>query len=196
MPGSPLLRATEDVGEKPTALISCCSVAQLCLIFCDPMNYSMPGFLVLYYLLKFPQTHVHWVDGAIQHLIFCHSLLLLISIVRSTRVYSNESALHMRWLKYWSFSFIISPSNEYSTDFLLLQTQAPISVSFLTCSSLSLLPHCTENFLPVFITVSKPPILPPCLHCWKVAIHLLCRENEVIRWWFLWLSALLINFYS
>ena len=48
------------------------------------------------------------------HLILCHPLLLLPSIFPSTRVFSNESALHMRWPKYWSFSFNISPSNEHS----------------------------------------------------------------------------------
>ena len=48
------------------------------------------------------------------HLILCHSLLLLPSIFPSIRVFSNESAVHIRWPKYWSFSFSISPSNEYS----------------------------------------------------------------------------------
>ena len=48
------------------------------------------------------------------HLILCHPLLLLPSIFPSIRVFSNESALHNRWPKYWSFSFSISPSNEYS----------------------------------------------------------------------------------
>ena len=48
------------------------------------------------------------------HLILCHPLLLLPSIIPSFRVFSNESALHIRWQKYWSFSFSISPSNEYS----------------------------------------------------------------------------------
>ena len=48
------------------------------------------------------------------HLILCHPLLLLPSIFPSVRVFSNESALHIRWPKYWSFSFSISPSNEYS----------------------------------------------------------------------------------
>ena len=48
------------------------------------------------------------------HLILCHSLLLLPSIFTSIRVFTNESALHIRWPKYWSFSFNISPSNEYS----------------------------------------------------------------------------------
>ena len=48
------------------------------------------------------------------HLILCHPLLLLPSIFLSVRVFSNESALHIRWPKYWSFSFSITPSNEYS----------------------------------------------------------------------------------
>ena len=48
------------------------------------------------------------------HLILCHSLLLLTSIFPSIRVFSNESVLHLRWPEYWSFSFSISPSNEYS----------------------------------------------------------------------------------
>ena len=48
------------------------------------------------------------------HLVFCHPLLLLPSIFPSIRVFSNESALYMRWPKYWSFSFSSSPSNEYS----------------------------------------------------------------------------------
>ena len=49
-----------------------------------------------------------------KHLIFCRPLLLPLSIFPSTRVFSNESVLHIRWPKYWSFSFSISPSNEYS----------------------------------------------------------------------------------
>ena len=48
------------------------------------------------------------------HLILCHPLLFLPSIFPSTRVFSNESALHLRWPKYWNFSFSISPSNKYS----------------------------------------------------------------------------------
>ena len=88
-------------------------VAQSCLTLCDPMDCSMSGFLVLHYLPKFAQTHVHWVGDAI-HLILCHALLLLPSIFPSIRVFSNESALCTRWPKYRSFSFSISPPNEYS----------------------------------------------------------------------------------
>ena len=59
-------------------------------------------------------NHVHWVDDAIQPFHPLHPLLLLPSIFPSIRVFSNESAPRIRWLKYWSFSFSTSPSNEYS----------------------------------------------------------------------------------
>ena len=71
----------------------------------------MPVFPVLYYLLALAQTHVHWVGDAIQSF---SPFLLLPSIFPSIRVFSNELALHTRWPKYWSFSFSISPFNEYS----------------------------------------------------------------------------------
>ena len=94
---------------------SCCySVTQSCPTLCDPMDCNMPGFPVLHHLPKLAQTHVHWVGDAIQPLILCHPLLLPPSIFPSIRVFSNESVLCIRWPKYWSFSFSISPSNEHS----------------------------------------------------------------------------------
>ena len=80
--------------------------------FCDPKDCSMPGFPVHHQLLEPTQTHVHWVSDAIQQSHPLHPILLLPSIFPSIRVFSNESVLRIRWLKYWSFS--ISPSNEYS----------------------------------------------------------------------------------
>ena len=73
----------------------------------------MPGLPVHHHLPEFTQTHVHQVGDAIHHLILCRPLLLLSSIFTSIRVFSNESTLRMRWPKYWSFSFNISPSNEH-----------------------------------------------------------------------------------
>ena len=61
-----------------------------------------------------PKLIVHWVGDAIHHLILCCPLLLLPSIFPSIKVFSNESVLRIGWPKYWSFSFSISPSNEYS----------------------------------------------------------------------------------
>ena len=92
----------------------CCSVAQSCPTLCNPRDCSMPGFPVFHHLPEIDQTHVHWVGDASNHLILCHPLLLLPSIFPSIRVFSNESVLPIRWPKYWSFSFSISPSNECS----------------------------------------------------------------------------------
>ena len=90
------------------------SVTRLCPTLCDPMNRNMPGLPVHHQLPEFTQTHVHWVVMSSNHLIVCHPPLLLPSIFPSIRVFSNELALHIRWPKYRSFSFSISPSNEYS----------------------------------------------------------------------------------
>ena len=84
------------------------------LLFCDPHGLQQAR---LPYPSPIPgtcQTHVHWVSNAIQPSHPVLPLLFLPSIIPSIRVFSNESALHIRWPKYWSFSFIISPSNEYS----------------------------------------------------------------------------------
>ena len=90
------------------------SVAQSCLTLCDPMDCSMPGFPVHHQLLELTQLmSIEWMMPS-NHLILCWPLLLLPSIFPSIRVFSNESALLFRWPKYWSFSFSISPSNEYS----------------------------------------------------------------------------------
>ena len=89
-------------------------VAQLCLTLCDPIHYSLLGFPAHHQHLELAQTHVHRVCDAIQPLILCCPPLLLPSIFLSIRVFSKESVLCIRWPKCWSFSFSISPSNEYS----------------------------------------------------------------------------------
>ena len=81
------------------------SVAQSCLTFCNPTDCSMPGFLVHHQLPKLAQTHVHKSVMPSSNLILCLPLLLLPSIFSSTRVFSSKSVLHIRWPKYWSFSF-------------------------------------------------------------------------------------------
>ena len=77
------------------------------------MNCSMPDLPTITSSQNL-RTHVHRVVMPSNHLILCHPLLLLPSIFPSIRVFSNESALCIRWPKYWSFSFNISPSNEHS----------------------------------------------------------------------------------
>ena len=89
------------------------SVTQLCLTVCNPMDCSTPGFPVHHQLLELTQTHVHLVMPS-NHLILCCPRLLLPSIFPSIRVFSKESVLCIRWPKYWSFSFSIGPSDEYS----------------------------------------------------------------------------------
>ena len=87
----------------------CCSVAQ-----CDPKDCSTPGLPVPRYLPELGQVHVHWIVVPPNHLILCHPPLLLPSVFPSIRVFSNKLPLSIRWPKYWSFSFNISPPNEYS----------------------------------------------------------------------------------
>ena len=77
------------------------------------MNPSTSGLPVHHQLPEFTQTHVHRLSDAIQPFHPCRPLLLLPPIPPSIRVFSNESTLPMRWLKYWSFSFSISPSKEH-----------------------------------------------------------------------------------
>ena len=82
-----------------------------CSTLCDPMDCNTPGFPVHHQLLELTQTHVLWVGDAIQP---SHPLLSSSPPAFSIRVFSNESVFHIRWPKYWSFRFSISPSNEYS----------------------------------------------------------------------------------
>ena len=90
------------------------SVAQLCLTLCNTMDCSMPGFPIPHQLPELAQTHVLKPVMPSNHLILCHLLPLLPSVFPSIWVFSNESALCIWRPKYWSFSFSISPSSEYS----------------------------------------------------------------------------------
>ena len=101
------------MGHKEGWSVQFSSVAQSCPTLCDPMNCSTPGLPVHHQLLEF--TKLMSVESVMpyNHLILCHPFLPP-SIFPSIRVFSNESALRIRWPKYWSFSFNISPSNDYS----------------------------------------------------------------------------------
>ena len=81
-------------------------------LFATPIDCSKPGFPILHNPLQFAQVHVYESVMLSNHLILCHPVLLLPSILPSIRVFSNESALRIRWPKYWSFSN--NPSNENS----------------------------------------------------------------------------------
>ena len=100
--------------NKASLKVQFSSVTQSCPTLCDPMDCSTPGFPVHHQLPEFTQTHVHWVGDAIQPSHLLSSPLFPPSIFPSIRVFSNESAIRIRRPKYCSFSFSISPSNEYS----------------------------------------------------------------------------------
>ena len=96
-------------------LFNCCScsVAKSCPTFCDPTNCRTPCFPVLH--ISQSLLRLMSIESVMlcSHLILCRPLLLLPSIFPSIRVFLNESALCIRWPKYWSFSFSNSPSNEH-----------------------------------------------------------------------------------
>ena len=137
------------------------SVAQSCPTLCDPMNCSMPGLPVHHHHLEYTQTHVHQVGDAIQpsHPLF--PLLLLPPIPLSITVFSKESTLRMRWPKYWSFSFSISPSKEipglisFRMDWLDLLTVQGTLKSLLQhhSSKTSILRH--SAFFTVYIDINS-----------------------------------------
>ena len=92
----------------------CCSVNQSCLTLCDPMDYSTPDFPAHHQLLEFAQIYVCRVRDAIQPSHPRSSLSPPTFSPSQHQGLFHESVLHIRWTKYWSFSFSISPSNEYS----------------------------------------------------------------------------------
>ena len=91
--------------------VYCCSVAQLCLIFCNPMDCSKPGLLILHYLLEFAKSQVHWVGDTIQP---SHPLSSPSPPALSLPGHQEMSQVFASGGQCWSFNFSISPFNEYS----------------------------------------------------------------------------------
>ena len=125
-----------------------------CVTLCDPVNRSTPGLPVHHQLPGSTQTHVHRVGDAIQPSHPLSSPSPPASTFTSIRVFSNESALHIRWAKYWSFSFNISPSCEYSglipfrIDWLdLLAVQRTLKSLFQYHSSKASILWCSAFFI-------------------------------------------------
>ena len=108
-----LVSQTEVYQAERVRSPCCCSVAKLCSTLCASIDCSTPGSLsytVSQSLLKFISIESVMLPN---HFTFCRPLLLLPSVFPTIRVFSNEWALRTGWPKYWSFSFSISPSNEY-----------------------------------------------------------------------------------
>ena len=161
------------------------------------MDCSTPGFPILHHLPEFAQTHVHRVDDAIHHLILCRPLLLLPSIFSSIKVFSNElTLLHIRWPQYWSFSFSISLSNEYSglisfrmDWFDLLVVQGTLKSLFQHHSSKASVLQCSVFFMVQFshpyMTTGK-----------TIALTRRTFVGKVMSLLFNMLSRLIIAFFS
>ena len=120
----------KDIGDRSFWCLSCCAAGQptrwnewiVCIVSCSVVSDSFAApwtaacqaslsFIVSWSLLKFMSIESVMPSS---HLILCRPLLLLPSIFPSITLFSNESVLHIRWPKSWSFSLNISPSNEYS----------------------------------------------------------------------------------
>ena len=129
------------------------SFSQSCLTPCNPMDCSTPGLPVHHQLPELTPTYVHRIGEAIQPSHPLSSPLLLSSIFPSIRVFSNESALRIRWPKYWSFSFNISPSSEhpgliFRMDWVdLLAVQGTLKSLLQHCSSKTSILQCSAFFI-------------------------------------------------
>ena len=136
------------------SLVVISSVTQSCPTLCNPMNSSMPGLPVRYQLPSLPKLMSIESVMPSSHLILCRPLLLPLSIFPSVTVFSNEPLLCIRWPEYWSFSFSISPSSEYSglisfrMDWLdLLAVQGTLKSLLQHHSSKSSILRCSAFFM-------------------------------------------------
>ena len=138
-----------------------CSVAQLCLTLCDPTNCSMPGFPVLHYLLNLlkliSMSLRRWYHSTMSS--FVASLSSCPQSFQTSGFFCNESSLCIRWPKYWSFSFSISPSKEYSglisfrIDWSLLAVQRTLKSLLQDHSSKTSILWCSGFFM---VQISHP----------------------------------------
>ena len=137
-------------------LCCCCLVAKSCLTLCDPWIAACQCFIISWSLFKLMSIELVMLSN---HFIPCCPLLLLPSIFPSMRVFSSESVLHIKWPKYWSFSFSISPSNAYSglisfrIDWLDLGVQRTLKSLLQHNSSKASILQCSAFFI---VQISHP----------------------------------------
>ena len=141
------------------------SVAQSCLTLCDPMNHSMPGHPTIIISWSSPKPMSIQLVMPSDHLIPCSPLLFLPSIFPSIRVFSNESALHIRLPKDWSFNFNISPSNEYPG--LIFFRMNWLDLLTVQGTLKSLLQHYSSKALSFALSFLHSPTLTSIHDHWK-----------------------------
>ena len=134
-------------------------------LFEIPWTAAHQVYLSFKHFLEFAQTHVHWVSDNINHLVPCCPLLILPSVFPSIRVFSKELTLHIRWPKYWSFSFSISPTNEYS-ELISFRIDWFISLQFKDSQKSSPAPQ-FENMNSLALSVLYGPTLTSIHDYWK-----------------------------
>ena len=166
-------------------------------LFATPRTAARQGLPVHHQLLELTQTNVHWVGYAIQRYHPLSSPLLLPPIFPSIRVFSNETVLHIRWPKYWSFSFNISPSNEYSglvsfrMDWLdLLAVQGTLKSLLQHHSSKASIFQCSAFFMVQlshpYMTTGKSIALTRRTFVGKVMSLLFNRLSRLVILFFHW----------
>ena len=149
----------EDMAYMYNGIFS--SVQSLsCVQLCNPMNCSMPGLPVHHQLPEFIQLMSIESVMPSSHLILCRPLLLLPSIFPSIKVLSSEWVLHITWPKYWSFSFSISPSNEYSNGILLSHIKEWTNASNIAATLIVILSEVSQDkdkycMMPIICTILK-----------------------------------------
>ena len=148
-------------------IVYCCSVAQSCLILCNPVDNSTPNFLS-FTISQSLLRHISIESMMPSKLPILHCFFLLLpSIFPSIRVFSDESSLHITWPKYWNFSFSISPSSEYSglisfrTDwFDLLAVHGTLKSQFYPAPDF-------ERIISLTLSLLYGPILTSMHDYWK-----------------------------
>ena len=167
------------------SLVQFSLVTQSCPTLCSPMDCSIPGLPVHHQLPGFTKPMSIESVMPTNHLSLCRPLLLLPSIFPSIRVFSNESALHMKWPQYWSFSFNISPSNEHSglisfrmNWLVLLAVQGTLKSLLQHQSSKASILQCSAFFISQFshpyMTTGKTIALTRLTFVGKVCLLICC----------------------